>query len=101
MSKSAVQKFIAATRELFAAESDPKRRWEKMPPLLRELLADPAALSALHWAVWTSPARHPSWQALTEGAPARARGVPDRETPSADPHAEQPSVAASDAAAGG
>ena len=42
MSQSAVQKFIAATRELFAAESDPKKRWEKMPPLLQELLADPS-----------------------------------------------------------
>ena len=26
------------------------------------LVADPAALSALHWAVWTSPAAHASWQ---------------------------------------
>jgi len=66
-----------------------------------QLLADPAALSALHWAVWTSPARHPSWKALTEGAPARARGIPDREAPPADPHAENAPVAASDAAAGG
>src|SRR4029079_908245 len=36
-----------------------------------QLLADPAALSALHWAVWTSPARHPSWQARHQGAPGR------------------------------
>jgi predicted metal-dependent enzyme (double-stranded beta helix superfamily) len=50
MSKSAVQKFIAATRELFAAESDPKRRWERMPPLLQELLADPAVREqSKHW----------------------------------------------------
>ena len=42
MSQSAVQKFIAATRELFAAESDPKKRWEKMPTLLQELPADPS-----------------------------------------------------------
>jgi predicted metal-dependent enzyme (double-stranded beta helix superfamily) len=42
MSQSAVQKFIASTRELFAAETDPKKRWEKMPPLLQELLADPS-----------------------------------------------------------
>jgi predicted metal-dependent enzyme (double-stranded beta helix superfamily) len=40
MSQSAVQKFIASTRDLFAAEVDPARRWEKMPPLLQELLAD-------------------------------------------------------------
>jgi predicted metal-dependent enzyme (double-stranded beta helix superfamily) len=42
MPQSAVQKFIAATRALFAAEVDPVRRWEKMRPLLQELLADPA-----------------------------------------------------------
>src|SRR5688572_5212744 len=42
MPQTAVQKFIAATRDLFAAENDPKRRWEKMPSLLQELLADPA-----------------------------------------------------------
>jgi predicted metal-dependent enzyme (double-stranded beta helix superfamily) len=41
MSQSAVQKFIGSTRELFAAEADPAKRWEKMSPLLRELLADP------------------------------------------------------------
>lgn len=42
MSQSAVQKFIASTRDLFAAEADPATRWGKMPPLLQELLADPA-----------------------------------------------------------
>jgi predicted metal-dependent enzyme (double-stranded beta helix superfamily) len=42
MSQTAVQKFIAFTRELFAAETDPKKRWEKMPPLLQQLLADPS-----------------------------------------------------------
>lgn len=50
MSQTAVQKFIAATRELFAAESDPKKRWEKMPPLLQELLADPEVREqSKHW----------------------------------------------------
>jgi predicted metal-dependent enzyme (double-stranded beta helix superfamily) len=50
MSESAVEKFIAATRELFTAESDPKRRWESMPPLLQELLADPAVREqSKHW----------------------------------------------------
>jgi membrane glycosyltransferase len=40
-----------------------------------QLIADPAALSALHWAVWTSAARHPSWAALTAQTPARMRGA--------------------------
>ena len=40
MTQPAVQKFIASTRELFAAEADPTKRWEKMSPLLQELLAD-------------------------------------------------------------
>ena len=42
MSQSAVQKFIDATRALFAVESDSAKRWQKMPPLLEELLANPA-----------------------------------------------------------
>jgi predicted metal-dependent enzyme (double-stranded beta helix superfamily) len=42
MSQSAVQKFIDSTRDLFAAEADPAKRWEKMSPLLQELLADPS-----------------------------------------------------------
>jgi len=42
MSQSAVQRFIDSTRELFSAETDPVRRWEKMSPLLQELLADPS-----------------------------------------------------------
>jgi predicted metal-dependent enzyme (double-stranded beta helix superfamily) len=41
-SESAVRQFIAATRQLFSEEKDPAKRWEKMTPLLRELLADPA-----------------------------------------------------------
>ena len=41
-----------------------------------QLIADPDALSALHWAVWTSPAtRHSSWRALIEQPPARPRVV--------------------------
>ena len=40
MSQSAVQKFIADARALFADESDPAKRWERMSPLLQELLAD-------------------------------------------------------------
>ena len=42
MSHSPVQKFIDTTRALFAVESDPAKRWQKMPPLLEELLANPA-----------------------------------------------------------
>jgi predicted metal-dependent enzyme (double-stranded beta helix superfamily) len=38
--QSAVQKFITAARKLHADESDVRRRWEKMTPLLQELLAD-------------------------------------------------------------
>jgi len=41
-SQSAVQKFIASARRLHAEEKDTEKRWEKMTPLLRELLADPA-----------------------------------------------------------
>ena len=40
MSQSAVQKFIADARALFAVESDLAKRWERMSPLLQELLAD-------------------------------------------------------------
>ena len=40
--QSAVQEFIASARRLHAEEKDPAKRWEKMTPLLRELLADPA-----------------------------------------------------------
>ncbi|HLX27033.1 MAG TPA: glucans biosynthesis glucosyltransferase MdoH [Casimicrobiaceae bacterium] len=37
------------------------------------LLADPPALSALHFAVWTSPAAHESWREAIAAAPSRAR----------------------------
>jgi membrane glycosyltransferase len=46
---------------------------ELTPVEKNQLLADPAALSALHWAVWTSSRRHPSWRVLTGQAPARSR----------------------------
>ena len=42
MSQSAVKKFIASTRELFAQEKDPASRWQKMTPILQKLLADPS-----------------------------------------------------------
>ncbi len=41
-SSSAVQRFIAATRWLFAEECNPEKRWRKMTPLLQALIADPA-----------------------------------------------------------
>ncbi|MDP2603753.1 MAG: hypothetical protein Q8S00_14340 [Deltaproteobacteria bacterium] len=41
-SQSAVQKFIAAARQLHAEEKDPAKRWQRMTPLLEELLADPS-----------------------------------------------------------
>ena len=39
---SALQKFIESTRRLHAEEKDPAKRWDKMTPLLQELLADPS-----------------------------------------------------------
>ena len=41
-SQTAVQKFITAARQLHADETDAAARWEKMTPLLQELLADPS-----------------------------------------------------------
>jgi len=38
---SPFSRFIASTRKLFAEEKDLGRRWGKLAPLLRELLADP------------------------------------------------------------
>ncbi|TAK03394.1 hypothetical protein EPO44_07420 [bacterium] len=40
-SDSAFSRFITSTRRLFAEEKDVEKRWEKLAPLLRELLADP------------------------------------------------------------
>ena len=42
MSKTAVTKFIAAARQLCADEPDPATRWQKMTPLLQDLLAEPS-----------------------------------------------------------
>jgi predicted metal-dependent enzyme (double-stranded beta helix superfamily) len=39
---SALKKFIESARRLHAEENDPAKRWEKMTPLLQELLADPS-----------------------------------------------------------
>jgi len=46
-----------------------------------QLLTDPGALSALHWAVWTAPVRHPSWTALLEAKPSRTRATHDEAAP--------------------
>ena len=47
---SAVQKFIASARELYAQESDPVKRWEKMTPLLQELISDAEVKEqSKHW----------------------------------------------------
>ncbi len=39
--ESAVRRFITFTRNLHFEEKDMERRWEKLKPFLRELLADP------------------------------------------------------------
>ena len=39
---SALQRFIESARKLHAEEKDPAKRWEKMTPLLQELLAAPS-----------------------------------------------------------
>lgn len=43
---TALDRFIAQTRDLFAQEPDNEKRWLKMAPILRELLADPAVQAA-------------------------------------------------------
>ena len=44
--ETALDRFIAKTRELFASEPDPEKRWVALTPVLRELLADPAVQEA-------------------------------------------------------
>ena len=47
---SAVQKFIASARALHAEERDATKRWEKMIPLLKDLIADPAVKDqSMNW----------------------------------------------------
>jgi membrane glycosyltransferase len=62
------------------------------------LLADPAALSALHVAVWTAHDAHPSWRAAIEQRPPRMRALQDAADRAA-PLAE-PAIAASNAVHG-
>jgi predicted metal-dependent enzyme (double-stranded beta helix superfamily) len=40
--QTGLQRFIAAARKLHAEEADAAKRWERMTPLLKELLADPS-----------------------------------------------------------
>jgi predicted metal-dependent enzyme (double-stranded beta helix superfamily) len=39
-SESALQRFIQSARQLFSEEKDAVKRWQKMTPLLQDLLAD-------------------------------------------------------------
>jgi len=68
------------------------------PAEKNQLLADPAALSGLHWAVWTSSTRHSSWRILTEQAPARARLITSGASVQRDESMLTANVAASDPA---
>jgi membrane glycosyltransferase len=80
------------------AERALRRGTEALTPQDRtRLLADPTALSALHWSVWTSPDAHPSWQRSIASAPrvARMRASERARTPSGVPGV---AIAASDAA---
>jgi len=43
--KSAIGQFIASMRTQFAEEQDVEKRWERLAPLLRELLADPEIMA--------------------------------------------------------
>ena len=65
------------------------------------LIADPAALSALHWAVWTSPARHDRWREACENPLSRsAPAAPPEITPAVEPPPRGPADAASIPAGG-
>ena len=43
---NAFERFISQTRELFAREQDLDQRWSALPPILKELLADPEVRAA-------------------------------------------------------
>jgi hypothetical protein len=44
--QTAQERFIAQMRDLFAREPDPDKRWDAVPALLKDLLADPAVRTA-------------------------------------------------------
>ena len=72
---------------------------DALTPLDRNrLIGDPAALSALHWAVWTSPAAHATWGEAIASPPNRARSHPPRESVAETSSAPGAVVAASDPA---
>ncbi|MGE5105047.1 MAG: glucans biosynthesis glucosyltransferase MdoH, partial [Betaproteobacteria bacterium] len=72
---------------------------DALTPLDRNrLIGDPAALSALHWAVWTSPAAHAAWGDAIASPPNRARSHPPRESVADTSSAPGAVVAASDPA---
>jgi predicted metal-dependent enzyme (double-stranded beta helix superfamily) len=52
--QNAMDRFVAKTRDLFAEESDPEKRWELLRPILAELLAAPEVIEASkQWPVCT------------------------------------------------
>ena len=44
--ETALDRFIKQTRELFASEPDPEKRWVALTPVLQEFLADPTVQEA-------------------------------------------------------
>jgi hypothetical protein len=44
--ETALDRFVSQTRALFAREADSEQRWTSLGPILAELLADPAVISA-------------------------------------------------------
>jgi hypothetical protein len=50
---NALERFISQTRELFAREPDLDKRWAALPPILKELLADPDVQAASK--TWPTP----------------------------------------------
>ena len=61
--ESAVKRFIAQLRDLHEQEPDVDRRWDRMIPVMRELLADPGLReSSKEWpdTPYTKPGREPA-----------------------------------------
>lgn len=44
--ENALDRFVRETRELFAKEADPEKRWPALKPILARLLADPDVIAA-------------------------------------------------------
>src|SRR5580700_4129821 len=45
-SGTALDRFVRKTRELFARETDPEKRWTTLDPILAELMSDPKLIEA-------------------------------------------------------